>query len=89
VQAPAAGLQVQAGHRPPPLTRPLAPLQVATRRLVQLVGRRSLIVFSMAALLGASSAVMCWVSGLDVVALLQGRDWAAGLLAFGSICPSS
>jgi hypothetical protein len=55
---------------------------------VQLVGRRSVIVFSMCALLGIASLVMCFESGVLVEAVLRHREWAAGLLAFGSICPS-
>ncbi len=61
--------------------------QAATHRLVQLVGRRSIIVFSMTALMGLAACVMYYQSGSLVLDVLHYAPGAAALTGWGSICP--
>jgi hypothetical protein len=62
--------------------------QAATHRVVQLVGRRSIIVFSMTALMALSGCVMYYQSGLIGWEVAQQRPEAQELRAWGSICPA-
>lgn len=60
--------------------------QLATSWLVRAVGRRSLIIFVMAALLGIASVVMVYQSGSQVASVARQAAEAAKLTGFGSIC---
>jgi uncharacterized membrane protein YfcA len=60
--------------------------QLATSWLVRVVGRRSLIIFVMTALLVIASAVMVYQSGSQVASVARQAAEAAKLTGFGSIC---
>jgi hypothetical protein len=60
--------------------------QLGTTRIVRAVGRRSLIVYAMAALLALASVVMAYQLSTTVAVVARGAEGAAKLTAFGDIC---
>jgi hypothetical protein len=54
--------------------------------MVRAVGRRSLIVFAMAALLALASVVMVYQMSSQVAVVARAAEGAAKLTAFGDVC---
>jgi hypothetical protein len=60
--------------------------QLGTASMVRAVGRRSLIVWAMVALLALGSAVMVYQVGSQAALVARAAEGGAKLTAFGDVC---